>query len=109
MLIDRGTITAVGSVRDVRAQAGGPPELAYPGCTIMPGFINAHVPLAFAPGPDRLGRLTDDRSPTQIVLAMAGHARQLLDTGVTTVRDLGAMPWPLAKSPDPGSWLPPHH
>ncbi len=84
----------------------------------MPGFINAHVHLAFAPGPDRLGRLTDDRSPTQIVLAMAGRARQLLDTGVTTVRDLGdryglavrcAMPWPLTKSPDPGSWLPPHH
>ena len=64
-------------------------ELAYSTATIIPGLINAHVHLASDPGPHRLARLTDNRAAAEIVLAMAGHARQLLDCGVTTASDLG--------------------
>jgi imidazolonepropionase-like amidohydrolase len=89
VLVDGGSIVAVGPVEEIRSAAPGSAELSYPGATIAPGLINAHVHLAFDPGPDRLRRLTDDRDAARIALGMAGHARELLDCGVTTVRDLG--------------------
>ncbi|MGH3981170.1 MAG: amidohydrolase family protein [Pseudonocardiaceae bacterium] len=89
VLIQGGLIAAVGPREDIRAGAPGAAELAYPSATIIPGLINAHVHLAFDPGPDRLERLTDNRGVAEIALTMAGHARQLLDCGVTTARDLG--------------------
>ncbi|MDQ2707615.1 MAG: amidohydrolase family protein [Actinomycetota bacterium] len=89
VLVDGGSIAAVGPVAAIRAAAPEARELAHPTGTIIPGLINAHVHLAFDPGPDRLARLTDDRRPEQIALTMAGHAHELLSSGVTTVRDLG--------------------
>jgi imidazolonepropionase-like amidohydrolase len=89
VLLDGDTITRVGPRDQLTAHAPDAIELAYPEATIIPGLINAHVHLAFDPGPHRLARLTDDRAPAQIVLSMAGHALEVLNTGVTTVRDLG--------------------
>ncbi len=89
VLLEDSSIAAVGFRDDIRAAAPDATELAYPDATIIPGLINAHVHLAFDPGPHRLERLTDNREAAEIALAMAGHARQLLDCGVTTARDLG--------------------
>ncbi len=64
VLLEGSSIVAVGSREDIRAAAPEATEIAYPTATIIPGLINAHVHLAFDPGPHRLERLTDnsDRS-----------------------------------------------
>jgi imidazolonepropionase-like amidohydrolase len=89
VLVEGEKIVAVGARGDVCSRAEpGASEAAYPGGTILPGLINCHVHLAFAPGPDLVAtvRAADD---AQLLLAMAGRAQQLLDCGVTTARDLG--------------------
>jgi imidazolonepropionase-like amidohydrolase len=87
VLIDGDTITAVGTPQSLlmllRREAV---RLDYPGATVMPGLIDAHVHLAFTAGRDPLTALRD---PAGLPGVMAEHARQLLDAGVTTVRDLG--------------------
>lgn len=90
VLVQGESIVAVGSYEDVRAAAGADVlELRFPGATILPGLINAHVHLAFSPGPDRLEKLLAPPDQPRVALAMAGRALQLLNSGVTTVRDLG--------------------
>lgn len=59
-----------------------------PDATVLPGLVDCHVHLAFNAGRDPVAALTDDDDAT-VLLGMAGRARQLLDAGVTTVRDLG--------------------
>lgn len=89
VLVEGERIVAVGPRAQVAARAGeGARELSFPDGTLLPGLINCHVHLAFAPGPDLVAtlRAADD---AQLLLAMAGRAQQLLDCGVTTVRDLG--------------------
>jgi imidazolonepropionase-like amidohydrolase len=89
VLVEGGSVIAVGPREELLVRAPDARELTHPGGTIIPGLINAHVHLAFDPRPDRLERLLDDRPPERIVLAVAGHAAELLASGVTTVRDLG--------------------
>jgi imidazolonepropionase-like amidohydrolase len=89
VLVDDDTITAVGSPDPltmlVRHDAV---HLTYPHATVVPGLIDAHVHLAFTGGRDPLTALNSlDREG--LLEVMAGHARQLLSAGVTTVRDLG--------------------
>lgn len=89
VLVEDGTIAAVGRNTEIRAQAGPEAaELSFPDATVLPGLINCHVHLAFAPGPELVAtlRAADDR---HLLLAMAGRAQQLLNCGVTTARDLG--------------------
>ncbi|MYW05193.1 amidohydrolase family protein [Streptomyces sp. SID3343] len=89
VLIDAGVIVAVGPRGVVETLAGPDVERSdHPGATVLPGLINCHVHLAFDAGPDPVGTLgaTDDAA---LALGMAERARQLLDGGVTTARDLG--------------------
>jgi imidazolonepropionase-like amidohydrolase len=89
VLVEDGTVAAVGTNTEIRAQAGPEAaELSFPDATVLPGLINCHVHLAFAPGPELVAtlRAADDRN---LLLAMAGRAQQLLNCGVTTARDLG--------------------
>lgn len=89
VLIDGERINAVGSPDSLNTLLRHDAvRLDYPGATVLPGLIDAHVHLAFAGPPDPLAALNtlDDAA---LLLTMAGHARQLLDAGVTTVRDLG--------------------
>lgn len=84
-----GTIAAVGPRPEVLARAApGTRRLDHPDGTLLPGLINCHVHLAFDAGDDPVATLngSDD---VDLVLAMSGRARRLLDVGVTTVRDLG--------------------
>lgn len=92
---DGAVLVADGLVRDVgpRAEvlaraAAGTPVVDHPGGTILPGLIDAHVHLVFDASADPVAALAgvDDLA---LLPAMAYRARQLLDSGVTTVRDLG--------------------
>lgn len=89
VLVEGGVIRSVGTHRQVD-RAAGPrtPRLRYPGATILPGLIDAHVHLAFDSGPDPR-RAVVDAEPDALLAAMAGRAQQLLHAGVTTARDLG--------------------
>ncbi|MGP4001055.1 amidohydrolase family protein [Streptomyces sp. 8N706] len=89
VLVRGGVIAEVGPRTDLETRtAPGIPRFAYPGATLLPGLIDAHVHLALDAGPDPVSALcaADD---TTVILGMAGRALQLLGTGVTTARDLG--------------------
>ncbi|WP_026360332.1 amidohydrolase family protein [Amycolatopsis nigrescens] len=85
VLVRDEQIVAVGGREDVLRQA--PPSAVrhdFPASTLLAGLFNSHLHLAFDAGPDTLGGLESD--------PLAGaleRAKQLLSTGVTTVRDLG--------------------
>jgi imidazolonepropionase-like amidohydrolase len=77
-------VGARGSAPDVPAT-----EVAdLPGCTLLPGLIDAHVHVGFDRTVDpgtRRSRETD----AHLLLRMAENCRKLLSAGVTTARDLG--------------------
>ena len=54
----------------------------------MPGLVNMHVHLCFGGEADPAAALRRDPYPTTVIKAVL-RARQTLDAGVTTVRDLG--------------------
>lgn len=88
VLVTEGRIAAAGARRDVEAQAPrGTRHADYPSGCLMPGLVDAHVHLAFDPDGDPLAAAEGNEA--ELVLRMAGHARQMLAAGVTTVRDLG--------------------
>ena len=58
------------------------------GKTILPGLIDAHVHLCLDGSPDPMTSISKDSTP-QLTLKAAHHARQTLEAGVTTVRDMG--------------------
>jgi imidazolonepropionase-like amidohydrolase len=83
------TVDWVGPAAALPAEYAARPRTDYPGATIMPGLIDAHVHLGFDGGPDPAARMRRETDAQQLVL-MLHHARQLLGVGVTTARDLGA-------------------
>ena len=58
------------------------------GKSILPGLIDAHVHLCLDGSPDPMTSLLKDSTP-QLTLKAAHHARQTLNAGVTTIRDMG--------------------
>jgi imidazolonepropionase-like amidohydrolase len=89
VLVRGDKIVAVGAVDRVRDDASGAAmELEFPGATVLPGLIDGHVHLAFdaAADPAAAVQTSDDGD---LLLGMASRARELIDSGVTTVRDLG--------------------
>lgn len=89
VLVHDDTVVAVGPIDAVRAQAApDEDELAFPGATLLPGLIDAHVHLCFDAGTDPVATL-QSRDDAALLADMSGRAEQLLDHGVTTVRDLG--------------------
>jgi imidazolonepropionase-like amidohydrolase len=89
VLVQDDTILAVGSPESIERIAGPHVErLAFPGATVLPGLIDCHVHLAFNASADVLGALqgVDDAALFQ---RMGQQAQQMLEQGITTVRDLG--------------------
>ncbi|HEX9066500.1 MAG TPA: amidohydrolase family protein [Streptosporangiaceae bacterium] len=95
VLADGAVVIDGAMVRWTGPAAGLPPEFAaaprtdYPGGTILPGLIDAHVHLGFDGGPRPVDRLRTDSDEQQLV-RMLHSARELLGVGVTTARDLGS-------------------
>ncbi|MFD7432242.1 amidohydrolase family protein [Streptomyces sp. NPDC059818] len=89
VLVRGERIVGVGPRPDIKVLAS--PEattMAFPNGTLLPGLIDCHVHLALDAGPDPVTALLDT-DDADLLAGMAKRARQLLDSGVTTVRDLG--------------------
>ncbi|QOR70962.1 amidohydrolase family protein [Ruania alkalisoli] len=88
-----GTIEAIGAQAEVLAGLGEhgtnvPAQVDLGGAVVVPGLVNMHVHLGLGlPGPmqDALHGASD----AELVLLMAGNAREVLHAGVTTVRLVG--------------------
>ena len=83
------TVDWVGPAAALPGEHAALPRTDYPGGTILPGLIDAHVHLGFDGGPEPAARMRRETDAQQLVL-MLRSARELLGVGVTTARDLGA-------------------
>lgn len=90
VLVERGRILAV--YPDETLLPDGVNVTQFPGATLLPGLIDAHVHLCGDSGPGALERLpTFSDEGMTAVIEQALHAH--LAAGVTTVRDLGDRRW----------------
>src|SRR5499426_2736772 len=84
VVVEGGLITAV--VDDAKAPRGAGIDLA--GHTLLPGLINCHVHLCFGAEADPVRPLRDEPLGVTVIKALL-RARESVEAGVTTVRDLG--------------------
>jgi imidazolonepropionase-like amidohydrolase len=84
VIVEQGRITAVAVDRPPRGDA----VLDLGGLTLLPGLINCHVHVCLAGDADPSRTLSDESYAATVVRAVV-HARQTVEAGVTTVRDLG--------------------
>lgn len=84
ILVDKGRIAAVGG--DVPASAE---RLDGAGYTVLPGLIDAHVHISGDPAPGSALYGAGSTSSTLLALRTARFARQTLEAGFTTIRDVG--------------------
>src|SRR5882757_5714811 len=82
-----GKIGAVGPSTELLAKYSCDERLDFPTESVLPGLINAHVHLAFDATGNPAALMEHDQESIQAIIR--SHARELLDEGVTTVRDLG--------------------
>ena len=85
--VDSNVITYVGPAKRFKI-AKKDAFFDISGKTILPGLVDAHVHLCLDGSPDPMTSILKDSTP-QLTLKAANHARQTLDAGVTTVRDMG--------------------
>jgi imidazolonepropionase-like amidohydrolase len=84
VVVEHGRISAVVS----NSEAPSGTTLRLDGLTLLPGLINMHVHLCFGGEADpAAGLLRESQAMTVIKAAL--RARQTVEAGVTTVRDLG--------------------
>jgi imidazolonepropionase-like amidohydrolase len=77
----------IAAVVDERAAPAGE-RIRLEGLTLLPGLINAHVHLCLGAEADPARVMRDEPFATTVLKA-AARARQTVEAGVTTVRDLG--------------------
>ncbi|MFE9804054.1 amidohydrolase family protein [Streptomyces goshikiensis] len=89
VLVRGDSIVATGPRPEIEVLASSEARtIAFPDGTLLPGLIDCHVHLALDAGPDPVTALLDT-DDVDLLAGMAERARQLLESGVTTVRDLG--------------------
>ncbi|MDP9354759.1 MAG: amidohydrolase family protein, partial [Chloroflexota bacterium] len=66
------------------------PVVDAKGAYLLPGLIDLHVHFVWDGGPDPVAILERERREETLLRAV-GHARQTLEAGITTVRDLGSV------------------
>ena len=84
-----------GMLRDIRAHRQGAPVTDIPvldgrGMYLLPGLIDLHVHLVWDGSPNPVEQLSKE-STEQTLLRAIRHARETLEAGITTVRDLGSV------------------
>ncbi|QIZ37789.1 amidohydrolase family protein [Saccharopolyspora sp. ASAGF58] len=83
-----------GRIVDVRSARSGTAsskdDIDLGDCTMLPGLVDAHVHLVWNAGRVPHEEVVLDSSQARTALRMAGRARTMLRSGVTTARDLGA-------------------
>lgn len=81
-----------GIIRDIRSRDNPPPAGEpiehFPGCTLLPGLIDAHIHLSFCADGRPMQRILDDPLE-RLYLRTLANAQAALMAGVTTVRDCG--------------------
>ena len=82
-------IVAVGTAEKLRGQFPGAAARAFPGATLLPGLIDSHVHVTFSASAVPFADVQADDDVT-VGLRGAINARDALQAGVTTMRDLGA-------------------
>jgi imidazolonepropionase-like amidohydrolase len=88
LLLDGGRVAYAGPAAGLPDGAGRAQALDFPGATLLPGLVDAHVHLVASGGPDLAADVP--RTEAERTLAAVANARRQLEAGVTLVRDLGA-------------------
>lgn len=88
ILIRGSKIVATGSSRTMTIPKGVT-RLNGRGLTVIPGLIDCHVHLCLGGEPDVVATVESD-SPSMTLLKSARHARQTVESGFTTIRDVGS-------------------
>jgi imidazolonepropionase-like amidohydrolase len=92
VLVDGGRIVAVGS--NIKVPAGAR-VIDLGDATLLPGFIDSHVHLSMEMSDNWYKDFYNDmmRFPAEKALYGSKYARETLEAGFTTVRDLGGRDW----------------
>ena len=88
VLVSGGRIAYAGPAAGLPDGAERLPAQDFPGATLLPGLVDAHVHLVASGDPDLAAGLPGTEA--ERMLAAVAQARGNLDQGVTLVRDLGA-------------------
>lgn len=88
IIIREGKIHAAGPSRAVSIPRGAT-RIDGHGLTLLPGLIDCHVHLCLGAEPDVVQAI-EQETPTETLLKSSQMARQTLEAGVTTVRDVGS-------------------
>jgi len=88
VIVRGATIAAVGTSRDMAIPRAAT-RIDGRGLTLLPGLIDCHVHLCLGAEPDVV-KAVEQATPTETLLKASQLARQTLEAGVTTVRDVGS-------------------
>ena len=88
VIVRHGKIHAAGPSRAVSIPRGAT-RIDGRGLTLLPGLIDCHVHLCLGSEPDVVQAI-EEETPTETLLKSGQMARQTLEAGVTTVRDVGS-------------------
>jgi imidazolonepropionase-like amidohydrolase len=88
LLISGGRVAYAGPAAGLPEGAARSATLDFPGATLLPGLVDAHVHLVASGHPDLAAGLP--KSEAERAIAAVVNARRQLEAGVTLVRDLGA-------------------
>ncbi|MBY6223171.1 metal-dependent hydrolase family protein [Ferrimonas balearica] len=94
--IDNGLITAISAQPDPDCRYGQVIDAA--GFTVIPGLIDAHTHIAFSDTFQALDRMTAE----EVAVRSTVIAREMIERGFTTVRDVGSNCYGLKQSIDAG-------
>lgn len=87
VLVSDGRISALGRSGSLSFDQQDVEIYPMHGMTLLPGLIDCHVHIFVDAGPE--GRINNSEPPGLALLRGAYHVRSTLESGITTIRDLG--------------------